>query len=48
MTSGPPAYLAVKAKGNSSMPRKRGRSEGAYDWDLQGPCNKVRTKTVRI
>lgn len=26
------------------MPRKREQSEGAYDWDLQGPCNTVRAK----
>jgi len=37
VTPGPPAYLTVKTKGDCSMPRKREQSEGAYDWDLQGP-----------
>jgi retron-type reverse transcriptase len=42
MTLGPTAYLAVKAKGDSSMPSKRTWSEDAYGHGLQGPRDKVR------
>jgi hypothetical protein len=42
MTLGPTAYLAVKAKGDSSMPSKRTWSEDAYGHGLQGPRDRVR------
>ncbi|EIM30997.1 hypothetical protein MicloDRAFT_00002780 [Microvirga lotononidis] len=42
MTLGPTAYLAVKTKGDSSMPSKRKWSEDAYGHGLQGPRDKVR------
>ena len=42
MTLGPTAYLAVKAKGDSSMPSKQTWSEDAYGRGLQGPRDRVR------
>jgi hypothetical protein len=43
MTLGPTADPAVKAKGDRSMPSKRGRSEDADGRAPQGPRDKVRT-----
>jgi hypothetical protein len=41
-TPGSVAYLKAKARGNSSMPLKRRRSEGVYDLALQDPRDTVR------
>ena len=43
MTLGPAAYPMVKARGDSSMPSKRERSEDAYGPVPQGPRDMVRT-----
>ena len=42
MTSGSPAYLAAKAKGDRSMPRTRVRPAGAYGRDPQDPRDRVK------
>lgn len=42
-TLGPTAYLAAKAKGDSSMPTKRERPEDAHGRVPQGPRDRVRT-----
>jgi hypothetical protein len=41
-TSGSTANLMAKAKGDRSMPVKRGRSEDAYDLALQDPRDRVK------